>query len=334
MNISNTLISLGWIPKEYKDRDSCAVKCFMHGEKNGNALYFNVVGNYYKCFGKCQTQGKITDLLLKYGLSVPLDQLIYQQKKVEKIETKGDQHKIDYQKNIKDIFYLNNRGISFDIYSKNYIHLNNWDKRIYIPFLYENNFFGYSTRTILSEDDFLKDYCDHLGLYYESLSDNQINNIKMKVELTTDFKKGDWLSDWVYRYKIFVRYKNDKDIPKKFLVYDPITNKEIDSEEIFIVESQLDALKINQFGYKAIAIMGGGLKELAQINVIKHKSKGLKLICAFDNDIAGQKYYQQYIKISFDIPQRLDWSIFPNKKDIGELNKEEFEILRNNLTVL
>ena len=258
----------------------------MHNEQNGKALFFNMAGNYYKCFGKCQKYGKITDLLISQGLSnIPFIK-IEPKKQITKIETKGNQHILDYEKNVKDIFYLNKRGISQEIYSKNYIFLRLWDMRIYIPFLYDNNFFGYSTRTTLTTDAFLQDYCKRFNLDFNSLSNEEKKNILMQTELTTEFKKDDWLSDWVYRYKVFTRYKNDKDIPKKFLVYDPITNKDIDSEEIFVVESQLDALKINQFGYKSIAIMGGGLKELAQINVIKYKSKGLKLICAFDNDEA------------------------------------------------
>lgn len=335
MNLKQTLIKLKWIPSN-QSGSHFNIPCILHNEAVGKSLFINTEANFYKCYGKCQVQGKLTDLLLKEGM-IDLSSLMIQpleKKEVieEEIIEKGLDYIWKYNINIKDIDYLNKRGLDYDIYSKNYIYFSEWDQRVHIPFFCDGKYYGDVSRTILNLNDFLKEAYNiffYLNKPFDELSQEELKQLSFNIEINTEYDNEDWLSIYVYKYKIFTRYKNDKNLPKKYLVYEPLTNNEVENKDyLFLVESQLDAIKINQFGYQALAILGGGFKEMGQINLIKKKAKGKQLVCAFDNDLAGEKFYNSFCQLSMSFPYRFDWKRVGRKlKDIGDISKEEFELL-------
>lgn len=111
------------------------------------------------------------------------------------------------------------------------------------------------------------------------------------------------------------------DLPIYLLNY--IKNENI--SEVWVVESQIDALYLWGFGYPAIALIGTGGKKAYSIL----KKSGIRLyhLC-FDGDLAGRHGAIRFINnmpndVLIDIIQ------LPKGKDVNDLTKEEFDNLQH-----
>ena len=95
--------------------------------------------------------------------------------------------------------------------------------------------------------------------------------------------------------------------------------------EVYVVESQIDALYLWGFGYPAIALFGTGSKRAYEIL----KKSGIRIyhLC-FDGDLAGRHGAIRFIQnmpndILIDIIQ------LPDGKDVNDLTKKEFDKLQH-----
>lgn len=112
----------------------------------------------------------------------------------------------------------------------------------------------------------------------------------------------------------------DKNVEKEVYLLDNIVKNKI--KEVYVVESQINALTLESWGYRAIALLGTGSDYQYKL---LNKSGILKYNLCFDGDEAGKKgavRFLQNIKNAF-----ISIIQIPNKKDVNDLTKEEFENL-------
>lgn len=105
-----------------------------------------------------------------------------------------------------------------------------------------------------------------------------------------------------------------------YLLYDAINNH---SKEVYVCESQINALTLASWGYQAIALFGTGTKY--QYDLL-NKTDILTYHLCFDGDEAGYKGIDRFIK---NIKKNVFVDIIeiPKTKDVNDLTKEEFEKL-------
>lgn len=93
--------------------------------------------------------------------------------------------------------------------------------------------------------------------------------------------------------------------------------------EVYVVESQIDALYLWGFGYPAVALFGTGSKRAYEIL----KKSGIRIyhLC-FDGDLAGRHGAIRFIQ---NMPNNIIIDIIqlPQGKDVNNLSKEEFDNL-------
>lgn len=93
--------------------------------------------------------------------------------------------------------------------------------------------------------------------------------------------------------------------------------------EVYVVESQIDALYLWSMGYPAIALLGTGTK--SQYEILK-KSGIRRYHLALDGDLAGFRGSEKLIKgLGNDV--LIDVIKIPKGKDVNDLTKEEFDSL-------
>lgn len=95
--------------------------------------------------------------------------------------------------------------------------------------------------------------------------------------------------------------------------------------EVYVVESQIDALYLWTMGYPAIALIGtGGKKAYNQL-----KNSGIRIyhLC-FDGDMAGRHGAIRFIK-NMSENLFIDVVVLPEGKDVNDLSKEEFDSLEH-----
>lgn len=104
-----------------------------------------------------------------------------------------------------------------------------------------------------------------------------------------------------------------------YLLYDIVNNK---TKQVFVVESQINALTLRSWGYPAIALMGTGTKY--QYDLLK-KANILEYILCFDGDEAGRN---GAIRFKNNLSNSIIYNIdIPQNKDVNDLNKDEFDKL-------
>ena len=117
------------------------------------------------------------------------------------------------------------------------------------------------------------------------------------------------------------RFIIDKNIEKEvYLLYNNIKENK---KEVYVVESQINALTLQSWGYPSVALLGTGSEY--QYKQLK-KSGILKYNLCFDGDIAGKngiKKFIQNMSESFITVIEL-----PEGKDVNDLSKEDFEKLK------
>ena len=94
--------------------------------------------------------------------------------------------------------------------------------------------------------------------------------------------------------------------------------------EVYVVESQIDALYLWSIGYPAIALLGTGSKQ--QYKILERS--GIRIFhLALDGDLAGRHGIARFIE---NMPKDIliDILLLPDGKDINDLSKEEIENLK------
>ena len=110
----------------------------------------------------------------------------------------------------------------------------------------------------------------------------------------------------------------DKDVEKPVYLLNFIN--QMDTNTVFVCESQINALTCFEYGYPAIALFGTGTSH--QYNIL-NKSKIRRYILCFDGDEAGDKGTERFIKnIRKDV--FVDVIKIPRGKDVNDLTREEF----------
>lgn len=111
-------------------------------------------------------------------------------------------------------------------------------------------------------------------------------------------------------------------MPKNQIVYQPLTNTG-KSEYLIVVEGPIDALKASYLNQDSVAILGCHPSNV-QIKHITKIANGRTIILALDNDTPGKKGIEKWIDLTIDISTSI--MIYPiDVKDIGEMNKEQFD---------
>lgn len=94
-------------------------------------------------------------------------------------------------------------------------------------------------------------------------------------------------------------------------------------DEVYVCESQINALTLHSMGYPAVALFGTGSRE--QYEILR-KSGIRKYHLCLDGDLAGRHGNIRFIE---NMPNSvlIDVVKIPNGKDVNDLNKEEFDLL-------
>ena len=95
--------------------------------------------------------------------------------------------------------------------------------------------------------------------------------------------------------------------------------------DVYVVESQIDALYLWGFGYPTVALIGTGGKKAYE----KLKKSGIRSFhLCLDGDMAGRHGILRFIK---NMPDNIliDIIQLPNGKDVNDLTKEEFDSLKH-----
>ncbi len=113
-----------------------------------------------------------------------------------------------------------------------------------------------------------------------------------------------------------------KDIGKPVYLLNFIKKEHI--QEVYVVESQIDALYLNSLDKSAVALLGTGTKDQYEIL----KKSGIRIFhLALDGDMAGRHGIMRFIE---NMPDNIiiDVLLLPEGKDINDLSKEEIDNLR------
>lgn len=115
-------------------------------------------------------------------------------------------------------------------------------------------------------------------------------------------------------------------MPKDKILYTPLV--ENNSEYLVVVEGPIDALKSSYLGQDSACILGCH-PSIVQINQIKGLANGRQIVLALDNDEPGKRGIERWFNLTSDIETRL--IRYPDGvKDIGEMNKQQFDYAINN----
>lgn len=114
------------------------------------------------------------------------------------------------------------------------------------------------------------------------------------------------------KYKRFIMPKVD---PKPIYGLDYI----VDSDEIYVTESIINALTLCSYGLPAVALLGTGSKyQIEQLNRVQAR----KIIICLDGDEAGVNGRKRLIKGLTN--KIVTYITVPSDKDINDLSREEF----------
>lgn len=342
--------NLKLIPDNFKDNN--VTKCFLHNEINGKSLLLNFKKGYYKCYGKCNKVGSIIDLLLDLGEGIPPEYLF----KLNEINEKIDNDKIEakiielqtiknkfkYNQKIKNDKWFIKRGLQLDFIERNYIYYSDFMKRVYIPAFCNNECYGYIKRSIYNNDTVLKKIQSELKELYNI--EYSFMEIDMMMEESDSITAK--YNELYKKYRWDLKYLNDKTLPKRQIIYEPLTNDPINNRIVLLTEGSFDSIYANQFGYDSFAIIGGGITkdnlyntDIKLVDYIHYKAElnNQELILCFDNDQAGIKFTKQLRKLSNRIVRRVDWSLLNDPdgkiKDLQYVNKEQLDYLVKNATL-
>lgn len=112
----------------------------------------------------------------------------------------------------------------------------------------------------------------------------------------------------------------DKDIDKDvYLLYNIIKDK---VKAVYVCESQINALTLESWGYRAIALLGTGTEHQYEL---LDKSGIVQYYLCFDGDEAGKKGIDKFAKNVYN--GFVTVVEIPKGKDVNDLTKDQFEKL-------
>lgn len=136
-----------------------------------------------------------------------------------------------------------------------------------------------------------------------------------------------------------IRYVNEKRFwkpPTNDAGTEPIYNENVisdkDNEPIFVVESPICAMSIEQYNSKAIAICGGGGVSKLDKALKGKKTSNLGFILSLDNDDTGSRYTDEFV--AYFKAKRIRYvicNISGKEKDPNDLLKKSSEALVKNI---
>jgi hypothetical protein len=282
-------------------KHSYNIKCPFHNEIIGESLYINFSQNFFKCYGKCGEDvcGEIAVLMNNLGLLSSTD-LMYNelesfdfsltgQFKKDVEEFKENFLEFNLSRHLKwdnqDYSYLNDRGISDEICLINKICNVDFMRRIFIPFWYNKTCYGIVGRSTLTDKEI--EYIDNKIMTEIGETDHK-KYVKM-------WKNNELQEKYptISYYRHWLRYINNSDLPKKELLFEPLSNKKPDENTIwFICEGMINALTCNAFGQNSYALLGSSPTNF-QSNYIQNSLNG-RLVLLFDNDKAGRNSTEKF----------------------------------------
>ncbi len=113
----------------------------------------------------------------------------------------------------------------------------------------------------------------------------------------------------------------EKDIEKPVYLLNEILKENI--KQVYVCESQINALTLWGWGYPSIALFGTGSEH--QYNML-NKTEILEYVLCFDGDDAGKKGIKRFLK-NINKGCFITIIYLPQGKDVNDLTKEEFEKL-------
>jgi hypothetical protein len=117
-----------------------------------------------------------------------------------------------------------------------------------------------------------------------------------------------------------IKYWHDHfDKSKHLYGFHRLAGKKIN--RIFLVEGQLDVLRLHQLGHAAVGVMGSTVSD-RQMDLLKRHARCSKLILAFDNDDAGKEATRRAAKrlVGSRFGRNMYRAIYPTN-DPGELRE-------------
>lgn len=339
MNLKYYFKKLELIPANELHKDKIVTKCFLHNEVNGKSLVIDFKRNKWKCYGKCCKSGLITDLLIKFGFNELIqfndkEEIIEQPKSINIIPFNKVEYRFKINKQLNS--YYESRNLDINFIKRNYIYYSDSYKRIYIPCFCNGICYGHIKRTTLNKEEILS--------YIEKKLDYQYDKMDILMMLDErDIVTEQW-NDKYHKTRPDIKYLNDSSLPKNNIVYEPLTNDYINNKITLLTEGSFDSIYANQYGYNAMAIIGGAISrsnyidsELSLIDYIIEKCKyyNNELILCFDNDKAGINFTKQFRKYSKQIIKRIDFTLLKKPvKDLQDINKQELDFLVSNATIM
>ena len=119
------------------------------------------------------------------------------------------------------------------------------------------------------------------------------------------------------------QFKNSTNLPRSKVLFGLNKNK---FEEVIVVESSFDAIKLNQIGFPAVATLGANVSR-EQLRLLEKYAT--KIILAPDSDEAG-KGFAKKITDSVKTREISLIKIPEGKKDIGDMTREEILLAIDN----
>ena len=184
---------------------------------------------------------------------------------------------------------------------------------------------------ILDENILLSFENFHPYMKARKLSDEVIKKYEIKYDPKTKslvFPVRDLNNNLIGLSRRSVEYKRF-DLPRfnnkpVYLLNDKVIRK---VKKVFVVESQINALTLESWGYDAVALFGTGSKyQYEQLN----NSGILYYILVFDGDDAGRKGAKRF---KHNVKGIIDEIKVPEGKDVNDLTEKEFkELLNENKT--
>ena len=180
------------------------------------------------------------------------------------------------------------------------------------------------------DESILLEFSDyHPYMTQRHLTDEVIKKYEIKYDPTTKcivFPVRDLqgrLVGLTRRSTVGKKFIIDKGFSKEniYLLYNNMNER-----EVYVVESQINALTLEGWGYHAIALFGAGTTK-EQMNVLNHTQIRHFILC-YDNDEAGKKGASNF-KRMIRGDAFVDEIIMPEGKDVNDLTKEEFEEILN-----
>jgi len=189
----------------------------------------------------------------------------------------------------------------------------------------------YKNSDIIMDESVLESFENyHPYMSMRKLTPEVISKFQIKYDPKTEclvFPVRDYLGKLRFLTRRSVNNKKfiiDKEANKKYIyLLDNVYRNNY--KEVYVVESQINALTLEGWGYHAVALFGAGApsEQIKELN----KTGVNHFILALDNDPAGIKGTKKLCEYIYR-NKLVDVVIFNDNRDVNDLSKEEFSSLK------